>query len=526
MRTGTVALLTGIFSLQYFTELPSSYLLIFLPVALLGVFFAYRPTFRLLACCMLGFLWALLYAQLWQSQRLPAAFAGRDLIIEGYIASVPETYPDTTRFEFDVIRVNDPTQAQLPKRVRLSWRIAEHEKIVAGDRWQLTVRLKQPRSFYNPGSFDYEAWLVQHRIGATGYVRPATDNKNLASEWWRYPVQRLRQVILQRINSTLAEQPFRKIIAALVLGIQSDLTDDDWRVFRVTGTAHLIAISGLHISLIAGLIFFLCRRAWAQSVRLTTWCAAPRAAAVAAILAAGFYCALAGFSIPTQRSLVMIVVVFGYIVLLKQLRPSYTLATALLAVLLWDPFAVLTIGFWLSYAAVAIILFMLTGRRSQQGLWWQSIKLQVAISIGLIPLLIALFEQVPMLSPLANLIAVPFVTYVIVPLALAGTSLLFVWSLLGEGMLLACNYLLSALWWLLAWLAELPLASVVIPYVSWLSLSLALLGLILLGLPRGLPGRWLGVLCMLPMLFPVLPRPAWGGVFYLARCGARLIRRG
>lgn len=510
MRTGTVALLVGIFALQQLTELPSSYLLAFLPVALLGVFLAQRLTFRLLACCMVGFLWALLHAHLWQSQRLPAAFAGRDLIIDGYIASIPDTFPDTTRFEFDVITVSEPVQATIPKRLRLSWRQTENEKLQAGDHWQLTVRLKQPRGFYNPGSFDFEAWLVQRQIGAMGYVRPEGANKHLASAWWHYPVQRLRQAILDRINTTLVDQSFRNVIGALVLGVQTELSEEQWRVFRVTGTAHLIAISGLHISLIAGLVFFLCRRTWARSFRLTSWCAAPRAAAVMAILAAGFYCALAGFSIPTQRSLVMIVVVFGFIALLRESRPSYTLAIALLAVLLWDPFAVLTIGFWLSYGAVAIILFMLTGRRSPQALWWQSIKLQVTISIGLIPLLIAMFEQVPVLSPLANLLAVPLVTYVIVPLALIGTCLLFVWSQLGEWLLLACQYLLSALWWLLEWLANLPIASITIPYVSWLALSLALLSLLLLGLPRGLPARWLGLLGLLPLLFPVLPRPAWG----------------
>lgn len=510
MRTGTVALLAGIFLLQQLKELPTSYLLAFLPAALLGIFLARGRPYRLLSCCLLGFLWALLHAQLWQSQQLPAAFAGRDLIIDGYIASIPEIYPDTTRFEFEVIHVNDPAQASLPKRVRLSWRQAENEKLQAGDRWQLTVRLKQPRGFYNPGSFDYEAWLLQRQIGATGYVRPEGDNERLASMWWQYPVQRLRQAILHRINTTLADQPFRNVIAALVLGVQSELSEEQWRVFRVTGTAHLIAISGLHISLIAGLVFFLCRRGWARSFRLTTWCAAPRAAAVVAILAAGFYCALAGFSIPTQRSLVMIIVVFGFIALLRESRPSYTLAIALLAVVLWDPFAVLTIGFWLSYGAVAIILFMLTGRRSQQALWWQSVKLQLAISIGLTPLLIAMFEQVPVLSPLANLVAVPLVTYVVVPLSLIGTCLLFVWSYLGGWLLLVCNYLLSALWWLLEWLADLPLASIAIPYVSWLSLSLALLGLGLMGLPRGLPARWLGLLGLLPLFFPVLPRPDWG----------------
>lgn len=510
MRTGTIALLIGVFLLQLLAELPTGYLVIFLPVALSGIFLTRRHTFRLLAWGMLGFLWALLHAQLWQSQRLPAAFAGRDLIIDGYIASIPDTYPDSTRFEFDVLTVRDPAQAQVPRRVRLSWRQAEHEKLQAGDHWQLTVRLKQPRGFYNPGSFDYEAWLLQHQIGATGYVRPEGDNQRLSSGWWPYPVQRLRQVILQRINTALADQPFRNVIAALVLGVQSELSEEQWRVFRVTGTAHLIAISGLHISLIAGLVFFLCRRAWARSFRLTTCCAAPRAAAVLAILAAGFYCALAGFSIPTQRSLVMIVVVFGFIALLRESRPSYTLAIALLAVLLWDPFAVLTIGFWLSYGAVAIILFMLSGRRSPQALWWQSIKLQVAISIGLIPLLIAMFEQVPVLSPLANLVAVPLVTYVIVPLALIGTCLLFIWSFTGEWLLLACHYLLNALWWLLEGMANLPLASVAIPYVSGVALTLALLGLGLMGLPRGLPARWLGLLGLLPLLFPTLPRPNWG----------------
>jgi len=515
MRTGILAWLGGVVLLQQLAQLPSPWLLCVLPLAVVGIWRAALMPYRLLAWAMAGFLWSLGYAHLTVSPPLAASLTGRNIIVEGDVASLAETYPEVTRFEFDVTRIVSPEAAKLPRQLRVSWRNMPEIKLRPGDRWRLTLRLKSPRGFYNPGSFDYEVWLLQQGIGATGYVRSRDGATQLGSNRWAYPVQSVRATIRERLEAAVAGQPNGRVAVALVLGVQTALTDADWAILRNTGTSHLLAISGLHISLIAGLIYWLMGWLWRRSARLTHWLAAPRAAAVTALVAAAGYSALAGFSIPTQRSCVMLVVVFGAILLNYRVKPSYLLALALWLILLFDPLAVMAMGFWLSFGAVAIILFLSTGRRqAQQSAWRETVRMQFAICLGLIPLLIVLFEQVPVYSPLVNLVAVPFVTFVIVPVLLSGTFLMLFVPMLGNTLLSTGVWLIDGLWWALDWAASWPYATVNIPAVSWLALLVAMAGMVLLGLPAGLPRRWLALLTLVPLILPSTSRPGWGEVYF------------
>jgi competence protein ComEC len=272
---------------------------------------------------------------------LPQAREGKDLTVEGVVAGLPQTFDRGVRFDFDIQPTLMSDRVKLPEKVRLSW-YRTPNPVRSGQRWRLTVRLKRPHGMMNPGGFDYERWLFLHRIGATGYVRRSSDNRlidertgNLLSLW--------RQTLADELTAALADHPMSGIIKALTIGDRSAVAPDQWRLFRRTGTAHLMAISGLHIGLVAGLAFFLIRRAWSFTGLLHY--PPPKAAALAAFVSALFYAAIAGFAVPTQRALIMIAVIMGSVLFQRAVRPFYGLVVALLLIVLVDPFAVLSPGF-------------------------------------------------------------------------------------------------------------------------------------------------------------------------------------
>lgn len=501
MRTGTLAFLIGVLLFQQLATLPPLAwawgLLLSLPASLFLKAYWHLP-----AWCISGFLWSLLSAHPILAISLPQDLAGQDLRLEGRIASLPEVNQHHVRFEFDVQRAwAGETPVTIPARIRLSWYRTD-SSLTAGETWQLLVRLKPPHGFRNPGGFDYEAWLYQHRIRATGYVREAELNQRLASGW-RYPLQRMRQAVQAQLNEALIDSPVRGIMLALVIGDRSAISAGQWQQLQQTGTNHLMAISGLHIGLVAGLAFLVGQRLWRISGRGMLWLPAPKAGAVLALIAALVYAALAGFSIPTQRALIMVAVVMLALLTSRPVTPSRTLATALLLVLLVDPLAVLASGFWLSFAAVGIIFYGLSGRLGRLPRWRQGVRVQWWISIGLFPLVILLFQRASLIAPLANLWAVPVVSLLVVPLALLGTGLLPLSSVLGAELLQLAAWLMQGIMATLAWLADWPLASWTgAARYGWQG-ALAIAGVLLLLAPRGLPARSLGLVLLLPLALGV-----------------------
>ncbi|WP_127477055.1 DNA internalization-related competence protein ComEC/Rec2 [Sulfurivermis fontis] len=504
MVAGTLAFLLGIVIFQWQADIPSApWLILMLPLPLLPWWLprAWQPSARLAALAAAGFLWAWLHAALVLAQQLPAALEGEDLVLEGVIATLPEADGRRSRFVFDTERLFYRGDALPPPgRVRLAW-YQPYPVLEAGQRWRLQVRLKQPHGMANPGTFDYEGWLYQQRIRATGYVRPGNDTRLLAADSGEFPLQRLRQRLHAQLRAAVGEHPLGGLVAALALGERQDIGREQWLLLRATGTNHLVAISGLHIGIIAGLVFFLVRRLWPWPQRLP----APKAAALAALIAAALYAALAGFSLPTQRALIMVAVAMLALLGQRALRPARVLAVALLAVLLLDPLAVLSPGFWLSFGAVALILYGMGGRLGGSGWWWRWGRVQVLVALGLAPLLAVWFQQVPLLGALANLLAVPWVSLLVVPLVLLGTALLAPWPAAATALVSLALFGLEALWWWLEWCGGLlPPRWSVLAAVPWTLLP-ALAGLAWLLAPRGWPARWLGVIWLLPLL---LVRPA------------------
>jgi len=532
MRLFVLAFAGGIWLLQQQAELPSAPWLAGLAAAALLVLAARRclsqrgakqfqesaPALRrfaavallLVTAAALGFVWAAGFAHLRLADQLPAAVEGRDIELSGVVAGLPQELERGVRFEFDV----EHAGAGVPPHISLAWYRSRDDAdddaspripVRAGERWRFTVRLKRPHGNLNPHGFDYEAWLFERGIRATGYVRPRSAQR-IDAQVWRpaYAVEMLRESIRDRFGAALPDAPYRGILIALAIGDQQAIDAELWQSFARTGITHLMSISGLHVTMLAGLVYALINGLWRRSARLPLRLPAQHAAAAGGFLAAFVYCLLAGFAVPAQRTLYMLGVVAVAHWWGREVAASRVLLLALLLVLLLDPWAVLAAGFWLSFGAVAL-LFHVGGGRLGPAHWlieWG--RAQWAVTLGLLPALLVLFQQFSLVSPLANAVAIPLVSFIITPLALAGALPFF-------DPLLSLAHLLTT--WLMVfidWLAGLPLAIWQQAAPPAWSLWLALAGGIWMLLPRGFPARWLGILAFVPIVTAEPPRAAPG----------------
>ncbi|MEJ2691726.1 MAG: DNA internalization-related competence protein ComEC/Rec2 [Candidatus Thiodiazotropha sp.] len=475
--------------------------LLCLPLTLLWRIKGMRPVVAFVA----GLCWSLLFATWQLGHRLPGELEGRDLLLEGEVDSLPVHRDGMVRFELKVSELTDSAgEVAALDRVRLNWYGAPQE-LEPGQIWRLKVRLKRPRGMHNPAGFDYEQWLFVQGIGATGYVRKWRGSRLLGQGMG---LKGLRHAIAERIDNHLEAGPSSGLIKALSLGDRRALDRQAWQVFSRTGTSHLIAISGLHVGLVAGWLWFIGQWGWRRSDALTLRFPAQRAGAVLGLLGALGYAALAGFSLPTQRALVMLAVALGGVTFARSVQPARTLSLALFLVMLLDPPASLSAGFWLSFGAVGLILLVIGGRLRLHGKWSQLLRVQVAISLGLMPLLLLHFGQASLIAPLVNLLLVPWFALVLVPMSLLGLLLLPL-PLMAQGWYSLLELLAGGTFSLLQLLSQLPLATVQLAHLPpWLSLA-ALLGGLLMLLPGGIPTRSIGLLLLAPILFaePSRPRP-------------------
>jgi len=460
------------------------------------------------AFAALGFVWAAGFAHWRLADRLDPYLEGRDVVVTGVVASLPQPFERGVRFDFDV----ESPDTGVPRHISLSsyggsaFEDEDALPVRPGERWRLGVRLRRPHGTANPHGFDYEAWLLERGIRATGYVRmPGRRGDGVAPErldalvpQLPYLVDRLREAVRQKILDALPEHPYAGVLIALAIGDQRAIDPGQWQLFARTGVSHLMSISGLHVTMVAGLFAAFVSFCWRRSEVLALALPAQKAAALAGFVGAFAYCLVSGFAVPAQRTLYMVGVVAAALWLGRASSASRVLAAALLSVLVLDPWAVLSPGFWLSFAAVAVIFHVSSGYTAKPHWLAQWGRVQWAVTVGLAPLMLVLFQQVSLVSPLANAAAIPLVSLVVTPLALLGAALPF------DGPLVLAHALLEVLMAMLTWLAELPLAlwQQHAP-VPW-TVPLALLGIAWLLLPRGFPARWLGAVLALP-LFTVLP---------------------
>jgi competence protein ComEC len=473
-----------------------------------------------LCAVLAGIAWAWGNAAYRLADDLTEELAGQDVLVEGYIGSLPAGEGDV-RFVFDT----KDAASGIPSGLLLTWYDAP-KRLAPGERWRLVVRLKRRSGLANPGGFNYETYLFRARIGATGYVRNDDRNARLATSGQRYPVTQARAWIAERmveglramdrkgskVDQAHAEGAMLGVLQGLAIGDARAMTPRQWEVFAATGTTHLMAISGLHITMLVGLAaacggMIVCWRG-AQARGWTSM----HGQAIAGTFSAVIYALLAGFSIPTQRTLIMVCIYFGARWWRRELSIAHALGLAIVGVLLIDPLAPLAPGAWLSFGAVAIILVATSGRLRAEGSVASFTRVQSAISIGMIPLLLMAFGSFSLVSPIANAIAVPVFTLVVVPLVLLGATCAAIAPILGGPPLWLADNVLALLWRALDWLAGQPLALWHFPELSLVALAALVLGTLLLVLPGVWVSRAIGALLCAQAFIVQAPKPLHGEV--------------
>jgi len=492
MRTAMLALAAGLLLLRFLPQLPPVWTLPFMFAA--GV--ALIPfRWQAVGCFLIGLGWACLSAHGALSDRLPIEHDGRTFWLEGRVTGLPDVRGGVVRFELVDI---SSRHGGLPSRMRLAW--YRGPAIQAGERWRIAAKLKRPSGLVNPNSFDYEAWLLARRIGASGTVK-AGERVSVAEGGpaWR---DQLRQRLL-----SVDAHGRSGAIAALVVGDDGGLSTSDWRVLQDTGTVHLMVISGQHVGMLAGLLYGLVAlmARWGFWPPRLAWLPCACALALTGAFAYGW---LAGFDVPVQRAVVMVALVLLWRLRFRHLGVWLPLLIAMNGVLLIDPLVGLQSGFWLSFAAVALLALVFRGRLGKLS-WWRTLgRAQWSMALGLLPVMLALGLPVSLSGPVANLLAVPLVSLLIVPLSLLGTTLLTVPGV-GEPLLAGAGWLLMVLFDALQLLADWQPAWVPLSLPLW-AWALVALGVLLVLMPSGVPFKALGLLLLLPLMFPPVTRPAVG----------------
>ena len=473
-----------------------------------------------------------LRATVFLDHALQPALEGRDLQVTGVIAAMPQARETGLRLRLAVESArSDGAPVRLPPLVDLAWyagaagdaaQADPPPAVHAGERWRLTVRLKAPHGARNPHGCDYELWLWEQGVQATGYVRSSArldalhgPPERLAATW-RYPVEQLRErvrdAVLRGVDSAAdgAQQRAIGVVAALVTGDQRAIERADWDVFRATGVAHLMSISGLHITLFAWLAAALLGRAWRRSARLCLMLPAPTAALVGGVLLAGAYALFSGWGVPAQRTVVMLATVALLRLSGRRWPWPQVWLLACAVVLLADPWALLQPGFWLSFVAVAMLFITGDEQAPPAPHWrarvWHAIRAflhqQWVVVLALTPLAMLMFGQFSIAGVLANMLAVPLVTVLVTPLALLGVLLPPLW-LLAADLLQLLNAMLE---WMAAWPWAMHAAALAPLWVGVAGLA----GGLLLAVRLPLPWRLQGLVWLAPVLLWQSVRPAPG----------------
>jgi competence protein ComEC len=484
--------------------------------ACVGFLFPRKARAPLLLICViaigLGASYALLRANARMSDELPREWEGRDIEIIGVIDELPQRDERSIRFAFRVEAVTTKG-ATVPQRIAIGWYKPMIKELAgealpelhAGERWRWTVRLKRPHGYVNPAGFDLEAWLLERNIRANGSIQVDEPVKRLSANAGRISdyVERLRERIRERMLKTLEGKRYAGVLIALAIGDQQAIKDADWALFNATAVSHLLSISGAHVTLFATWIAWCVFAVWRRSPLLCAKLPAQKAAALVAAFVALLYAVLTGFAVPSQRTCYMLMTAALALWLSRSLSPWLILCWALVVVLLIDPWAVLAVGFWFSFVAVALLLYVTQQRIAEQKFWITMLKTQAAVTLGLAPFALLFFQQVSLIGPLANALAIPLITFMVVPLTL-------LWLIIPvDALILLGHVLIDALAAFLNWLTTLDsfMWSQHAPPI-W-TMLLASVGVLWLLAPREVPHRWLGALWCLPLfaITPAMPEP-------------------
>jgi len=447
----------------------------------------------------------------WFAQHaLDPALQGRDVVVTGVVASLPQRFEQGERFEFAVESAQLAGQpVALPGRLALAWYDTSQDTPVAwqaGDRWRFAVRLKAIHGQANPHGFDYELWQWQHAVQASGYVRagPADPPMQWLGASSQQSLTRLRQQLRQQIQQHVSDASAAGLITALVVGDQGAVAGADWQVFRATGVAHLMSISGLHITMFAWLAAAVVGWLWRRSARLCLRWPAASAALAGGVLLALCYALFSGLGVPAQRTVLMLATVAALRLSGARWPWPQTWLLACAVVVAFDPWALLQAGFWLSFVAVGVLFASNIGASGAintraAGRFYSILREQWVITLALAPLSLVLFGQVSLVGLVANVLAIPWVTLLVTPLAMLGVLLPALWDVAAWAALL----MLDGLRWLAAW----PWAVMSVAQAPGWAAAAALVGgvMLVLRLPWSL--RLLGLPLVLPVALWQAPQP-------------------
>ncbi|WP_372987364.1 DNA internalization-related competence protein ComEC/Rec2 [Marinobacter sp.] len=481
-----IAFSCGVILLYRLSVLPVSWwLLAALVTAFYSVLAAKSPALRKLAlvtgALIAGLAWGAWQAGHQLSQRLPPDLERIPLTVEGYVCDIPAAGSfDSLRFSFCITGWPGGPETGLPGRLRLSWYGGE-AKTLAHHRLNLKVVLRRPHGTLNPSGFRYEDWLFRKGYRATGSVRSAESAPTLpCSLHCRYTDS--HQALARWVESRFSGASRYPLIASLMIGNRGALESSHWEVLKATGTIHLVAISGLHLGLVALGAGFMARRALLgfPGHRLSE--ASLRWGIFAVVGASCLAYALAsGFTVPTRRALIMVMVATWALMDGLETSPWRSLALAFAIVLALDPFAPLDQGFWLSFSAVAILLVTFSGRLGGSGWLTGLVLAQMAVFVGLWPVLEQFGQGQPIAGLVANLIAIPWVSLIVMPVIIIGGIVVALIPALAEWVIPLMDAVLEGLWWLLLRLSEWQ-----VPVLSSATMPLLLVaasGLLALRLP-------------------------------------------
>ena len=391
-------------------------LLVTLLLVVFTTFKRYKPFSINLIFFIIGFTWMGVFSTLILHPDIDEKFFNKPISVVGTIHGLPEKSSQKSSFNF---QVSEPFQAKL----KLSWYGDIPNNLRSDDTWKLLVKIKHKNSYQNKGGFDYEKWLFYQQFDATGYVRHS-DNNKLILKSSSLSINSIRQNIRNTLSTHLAELPFLGVINALVIGDRSLINRDHWDLFKSTNTTHLSVISGLHIGLISGLIFVLSSFLWRRCISCVSRLPAMVLGAYFGMLSAFLYALIAGFSVPTQRAFIMAGVVFLSIILRRQHSAWQLYGIALISVLFFNPLSVFSVGFWLSFYVVAVIIYG-AGQHKDRHWFLRLLYIQLLISLATLPLIAWFFHSGSTLSPVANLIAIPVFSFITTPLSLLGVLFLY-----------------------------------------------------------------------------------------------------
>ena len=496
----------GILCLQLCSDLPSLKMVMLgnALLLLLALYTRFKPWARLLLAFSLGFLVILVSARTIVQSWIPNEIVGRPITVVGMVHSLPLQKGKSLQFQFKIQGVQPASLWPKPALVKLRW-WDPPVTVGVGEQWRFMVKLKRPHGYANPGSMDLEKYFFEHQWVAEGSIVSQTSFEKLSDNHGDYPLDRIRAWIRDQVVHALEGRPFVGVMMALSMGDQSFIPPEQWQVFRQTGTGHLVAISGLHISLIASFLYFLTKKIYSFLPSHYFSGSIKKVGCCVGWLFACLYAALSGFSIPSRRAIFMISAFMLSVILKKIHRASRGYWIALGLVLIYDPLSTLSPGFWLSFTAVGIILYSMQNRVGTEGWWSQYGRIHLILFVALTPITLALFNHYSLVSPFANFITIPYFSFWVVPCCLAATLSLFFSKTVADILFSMADYGLQGLWPLLQTLSNMPYATGLHVNQNTLLILIAMGGLLCCLLPKGLPGRYLGMIALLPLLFGHIP---------------------